>query len=562
MGDDADRPGASAGQPPAYWKTMIEPYPASRTTPSRARPAVTRWQAAVSGAVAAALALATGELVAAFVPGATSPIVAVGEAIIDLAPPGSKDFVVSLFGTNDKLALLLVVGGAVLVFGALIGLLARRSTTAAGVAIVVLTGVGTLAALRDPASSMPAVLASWAAQAGAGYVALTTLLGAARPAAAGRESAGPSSAGEASAGRPTTADRRRFLAWAGGLGALAVLGGGLGRSILNTRAASQAEANTAIPPATSPVPSVGPDDAFSIDGITPLVMPNDQFYRIDTALLVPSVDLASWQLRVHGMVNREVTLTFDQLVALPLVEQYVTIACVSNEVGGDLVGNAKWTGVPLMDVLDMAGIQDGATQIVPRSVDGWTAGFPTDWVTHPERPRTALIAVKMNDEPLPVEHGFPARLIVPGLYGYVSATKWLAELELTTLDAFDAYWVPRGWAKEAPILTQSRIDVPRNGSSVAAGPVTVAGVAWAPDRGVTKVEIQVDGGDWRAATLSTAAFGPQTWVQWRYAWQAPPGQHTIAVRATDGTGAVQDSRVTPPPPDGARGYHSITVDVG
>ncbi len=527
---------------------MTEPVPEPRPSPAPLA-AVPRWQAAVAGAIAAALALATGELVAALVPGAISPMIAVGEAVIDLSPPGSKDFVVSLFGTNDKTALLIVVGGAVLFFGALIGLLARRSTLAAGIAIVALTGIGTLAALRDPASSMMAVLGSWAAQAAVGYVGLTSLLGAAVPKTAGGRTEAPASS------------RRRFLAWAGGLGVLAVLGGGFGRSILTSQAQNAAEADTVIPPVTSPIPSVGLDDALNVPGITPLVMPNDRFYRIDTALLVPSVDINSWQLRVHGMVNKEVTLTFDELVAMPLIEQYVTIACVSNEVGGNLVGNAKWTGVPLLDVLDMAGIQDGATQIVPRSVDGWTAGFPTEWVTHPDRPRTAMIVVKMNDEPLPVQHGFPARLIVPGLYGYVSATKWLAELELTTLQAFDAYWVPRGWAKEAPILTQSRIDVPQEGAPVTAGLIAVAGVAWAPDRGISKVEVQVDNGDWRTATLSTAAFGPQAWVQWKYAWQATSGTHRLTVRATDGTGALQDPQVTPPPPDGARGYHWIEVQV-
>src|SRR3954454_2809288 len=532
----------------------IEPSPATPAAApatSASFGAVARWQAALAGMVAAALALATGELVAAFVPGAVSPLVAVGAAVIDFAPPGSKDFMVALFGTNDKLVLLIVVGLAVLAFGAGIGLLGRRSTTAAGAGIIVLTGIGAFAALRDPASSMTPVLASWAPQSVVGYIGLTTLLGAAQPRPA---------VGRAGREGPATT-RRRFLAWTGGLGVLAIAAGGLGRSMLNARAANTAAADADIPPATSPVPSIGTDDGLAVPGITPLVMPNDQFYRIDTALLVPSVDIRSWQLRVHGMVDKEVALTFDELVAVPLVERYVTIACVSNEVGGDLVGNAKWTGVRLTDVLEMAGVQAGATQIVPRSVDGWTAGFPTTWVTAPDGPRDALIAVKMNDEPLPVEHGFPVRLIVPGLYGYVSATKWLAELELTTLEAFDAYWVPRGWAKEAPILTQSRIDVPRGGSQVAAGLVQVAGVAWAPDRGISKVEVQVDDGDWRAATLSTAAFGPQTWVQWKYAWQATQGGHAIKVRATDGTGAVQDERVTPPPPDGARGYHSISVDV-
>ncbi len=520
--------------------------PPAKPVPAKALPP--RWAAALSGVVAAALALATGELIAAFMPGAASPLVAVGDAVIDLAPPGSKDFMVSLFGTNDKLALLVIVAAAVLAVGALLGLLGRRSTLAAGAGIVLLTGVGTLAALRDPGTAMTAVLVSWAAQSAVGYLALTQLLAVATPA---RGASAPAAA----------AGRRRFLAWAGGLGALAIVGGGFGRSMLNARAENAAEAGAEIPPPVDPVPSVGPDDGFAIPGITPLVMPNDRFYRIDTALLVPSVDLSSWSLRVHGMVDKEVTLTFDELVALPLIERYVTIACVSNEVGGDLVGNAKWTGVRLTDVLEMAGVQDGATQIVPRSVDGWTAGFPTEWATHPDRPRDALIAVKMNDEPLPAVHGFPARLIVPGLYGYVSATKWLAELELTTLEAFDAYWVPRGWAKEAPILTQSRIDVPHVNSTVPAGTVQVAGVAWAPDRGVSKVEVRVDEDAWREATLSTTTFGPQTWVQWRYAWDATPGRHLLYVRATDGTGTVQEERVTPPPPDGARGYHWIGLDV-
>ena len=194
-------------------------------------------------------------------------------------------------------------------------------------------------------------------------------------------------------------------------------------------------------------------------------------------------------------------------------------------------------------------------------MDGWTAGFPTSWVTAPERPRDALIAVKMNDQPLPAAHGFPARLVVPGLYGYVSATKWLTDIELTTLEAFDAYWVPRGWAKEAPILTQSRIDVPAANASIPAGPAAVAGVASAPDRGITRVEIQVDGGEWQNTSIA-APIGPQTWVQWKTTWQATPGDHTIAVRATDGTGDVQTDQQSRPDPDGARGHHTIAVRVG
>jgi DMSO/TMAO reductase YedYZ molybdopterin-dependent catalytic subunit len=285
-------------------------------------------------------------------------------------------------------------------------------------------------------------------------------------------------------------------------------------------------------------------------------MPNDRFYKIDTSILVPGVSTDGWTLRIHGMVDRETVLTWDELIGLPLFEQYVTIACVSNEVGGRLVGNAKWTGVRLREVLDMAGVQAEATQLVGRSVDGWTAGMPTAWVM--DKSREPMIALKMNDVALPPAHGFPARLIVPGLYGYVSATKWLKELELTTLEALDGYWVPLGWAKKAPILTQSRIDTPRGGQ-VSAGRVPVAGIAWAPDRGVSRVEVGVDG-VWQDARLS-APISDATWVQWVFDWTAIPGRHTVQVRATDGTGEVQAETPSPPAPDGARGWDSVAFDV-
>jgi DMSO/TMAO reductase YedYZ molybdopterin-dependent catalytic subunit len=286
-------------------------------------------------------------------------------------------------------------------------------------------------------------------------------------------------------------------------------------------------------------------------------MPNDRFYRIDTALITPNVDVASWSMKVTGMVDHPVTLTYDQLIQLPIIEQYVTIACVSNTVGGDLVGNALWRGVPLRTVLDMAGVQNGATQLVGRSVDGFTVGMPTEWVM--DESRVPMIAVGMNGVPLPRAHGYPARLIVPGLYGYVSATKWLAELELTTLEAFDAYWVPLGWAKKAPILTQSRIDLPLNGAALKAGPVTIAGVAWAPDRGISKVEVAING-EWHEARLSTP-ISKATWVQWLFDWTPASGRYTIEVRATDGTGIVQTADHSEPAPDGARGHHTIQVQV-
>jgi DMSO/TMAO reductase YedYZ molybdopterin-dependent catalytic subunit len=526
------------------------PAPADLPLPSRS-------SAALAGLVAAGVALATGEIAAGLVRGIPSPSGAVATAVIDLAPPGSKELVVGLFGTNDKAALLVLVTVVVLGAGAGIGILARRRLLLAGLAVVALVAVGALASLRDPIAQFTPVTLAAALQVGAGLQVLFMLIAAAGPGSAVRGSTAVAAA--ASTGR------RGFLLQAGGLGALALVGGGVGRMLLAGRADATAGRNAGpgalpIPQAISPAVTPPPDASIDLPGITPVVMPNDRFYRIDTALFTPSVDVSTWDLRVFGMVDREVRLTFAELVQLPLIERYVTISCVSNEVGGDLVGNAKWTGVRLLDVLAMAGVQAGATQVVPRSVDGWTAGFPTAWLHDPAHPRDALIAVKMNDAPLPTEHGYPARLVVPGLYGYVSATKWLKELELTTLGAFDAYWVPRGWAKEAPILTQSRIDVPRDGASVKAGSVAVGGVAWAPDRGIAKVELSVDGGPWQAATLATE-LSPATWVLWQWTWQATAGQHVLEVRATDGTGAVQTADVTPPDPDGARGHHRIAVSV-
>ena len=352
--------------------------------------------------------------------------------------------------------------------------------------------------------------------------------------------------------------RRSFMIRAGGVGVGAVAAGLIGRGLLERQRVAPVGSGPAIPPASVVVPALDPtqDLATTIPNLTPIVEPNDSFYRIDTSLLTPVLDTSTWSLRIYGMVDRETTLTWEQLIALPMFEQYVTISCVSNEVGGKLVGNAKWTGVRLRDVLDIAGVQAGATQLVGRSsASDFTAGMPTAWVM--DTSREPMIAVKMNDEPLPPAHGYPARLIVPGLYGYVSATKWLTALELTTLEAFDGYWVPLGWSKEAPILTQSRIDTPHGG--VKAGQVHVAGIAWAPDRGISRVEVSIDG-TWGDAKLSRP-ISNATWVQWVTDWAATPGNHVIQVRATDGTGAVQPEQPTPPAPDGARGWHTINVSV-
>ena len=295
---------------------------------------------------------------------------------------------------------------------------------------------------------------------------------------------------------------------AGSLAALAVLPVLVSRSVGRGLRAAAARARVVLPRPTTSLPA--PGAAASFPEVGSIVTANADFYRIDTAIEVPDVDPTTWQLRVDGMVDRPFTLTYDELLSMPLVEEDVTLCCVSNEVGDSLIGNARWLGVPLSALLDRAGVQAGATQVVGRSVDGFTAGFPTAVGLDG---RTALVAVGMNGEPLPIVHGFPARLVVAGLYGYVSATKWLAEIELTTLDAVDGYWIPRGWAKEAPIKTQSRIDVVGRGA-VHAGAVVVAGVAWAPTRGVSRVEVQVDDGPWEPAELSTP-LSAATWVQWR-----------------------------------------------
>ncbi len=503
--------------------------------------------AALAGAVSAGLALGLSEAIAGLLPGATSLVAAIGQAAIDLQPAGAKDLVVSVFGTSDKLALEVFVAMVGLAIGAILGLVALRRFALAGMGFGAFGALGFAAGLGDPLASAPMVAVQAAAAVGAGLQSLSWLLG----------RFGARATPEEPVAATTDPNRRSFLLRTGAVGIGAVVAGAFGRTAIESGRTAPTPLQP-LPPASDVVAplAAGADLAPTTPGLTPIVVPNDTFYRIDTALLVPSVDVATWRLRIHGLVERETTLTWDELIALPQFEQYVTIACVSNEVGGNLVGNAKWTGVRLRDVLAIAGVTPAATQLVGRSVDNWTAGMPMAWVMDPER--EPMIAIQMNDEPLPRMHGYPARLIIPGLYGYVSATKWLWDLELTTWEAFNGYWVPLGWSKEAPILTQARIDTPR--SSAPAGRVPIAGVAWAPDRGVSKVEVSIDG-EWHEADLSTP-ISDATWVQWVVAWDATPGQHTIAVRATDGNGVLQEEIRSRPAPDGARGWHTVDVTVG
>ena len=320
---------------------------------------------------------------------------------------------------------------------------------------------------------------------------------------------------------------------------------------------SELRSKLALPAPASPAPPIPAGAEVRLDGVGPLVTPNKDFYRIDTALRVPVLDPGQWTLKVTGLVEREVSLDFATLLAKPLVERHITIACVSNEVGGDLIGNARWLGWPVRDLLALAGPTDGADMVLSRSTDGWTAGTPLEVLTDN---RDALLAVGMNGEPLPLEHGFPVRLVVPGLYGYVSATKWVTELKVTRFADDVGYWTPRGWSERGPIKTSSRIDVPRDGRSVPAGTVAFGGVAWAQHTGIGRVELRVNRGEWQQAELAPG-ISTDTWYQWRLALPLTPGQYEVQVRATDLTGAPQVEDRAPVAPSGATGFHTVRVDV-
>ncbi len=504
------------------------------------------WTGALSGLLAAAAGLAAAELLGGVVRSERSPVVSVGDRVVDLVPRPVKEWAISTFGTNDKAVLLagvllLLAAGAVAV-----GVVAqRRGRTAGLVGVGLFTAVGVAASLGRGGGGW-AVVASLLAGLVAGLV-LFRLLGRAR------------SAPDATAAAPGGAvDRRRFLVASGVVAATSLVAATAGRWLREQGAAAAQRLKVVLPKARQPLPAVDPAVSVDVSGVSPFLTPNDRFYRIDTALAVPQVDVGTWTLKVTGMVSTPITLTWEELLARPMVESDVTIACVSNEVGGNLVGTARWLGCRLDDLLAEAGVDPRADQVVGRSVDGFTAGFPTAVLDG----RDALVAVGMNGEPLPVRHGFPARLIVPGLYGYVSATKWLAEIELTTFDTFEGYWIPRGWSVEGPVKTQSRIDTPRSGARLEAGAtVAVAGVAWAPGRGVSKVEVQVDDGPWREARLGQE-HSRTTWRQWVWDWTPTAGEHRLQVRATDGTGATQTETRAPVAPDGATGWHGITVSVG
>ncbi|MBT2517738.1 molybdopterin-dependent oxidoreductase [Streptomyces sp. ISL-90] len=498
---------------------------------------------AAAGVASVAFGAGVGELAAALLAPASSPFVVVGSLLIDLAPPWAKDAAIALFGTADKAALLIGIGIVALLLAAVAGVLEQRRPPLGRVIIGLFGVVGAVAASTRAGSSLLAIAPS-AVAAIAGVLALSFLIrrvpvtDAAEP-------------------EPGGVDRRRFLGWAGGaaaLGALAALGGYALQA--GSRAVTAVRDAITLPRAAKTA-TVPPTAELGVDGLAPVITPNAQFYRIDTALAVPNVDPGSWSLRIHGLVEREVTIMWDELLALPLEESVTTLACVSNEVGGSLIGNAVWLGHPIRELLARAAPTADADMVLSRSVDGFTASTPLQVL---QDDRNAILAVGMNGEPLPPEHGFPVRMVVPGLYGYVSATKWVVDLEVTRFDAASAYWTDRGWSERGPIKISSRVDVPRPGQSLDAGPVVIAGVAWHQHTGIARVEVQIDDGAWADATLA-AAISIDTWVQWRYEWDAAVGSHVVRVRATGRDGEVQTAERQGVVPDGATGLHEIPVEV-
>jgi DMSO/TMAO reductase YedYZ molybdopterin-dependent catalytic subunit len=535
--------------------------PAQAGLPARPRPG----SAALCGVAATAVTLGVGELLAGLLlrltgtSGTPSPLLAVGGAFVDRTPAWLKDWAVATFGTADKVALGVGIGATLLVVGALVGWLGARSRTAA-LAVFVLVGLVGLAAVASrPATSLVDVLPTLLGLLAGTWVLRSLLARLEEEGRTGHDGGRPAEHG-VPAEQAEQPSRRSVLAVAGvaaGLGALGVVAG---QALARTgRAARDLVTALGLPVPTRTV-TVPPAALSQVPGHTPFVTPNADFYRIDTALFVPRVDAADWRLRVTGLVEREVEIDLEELLAQDHVEALVTLACVSNPVGGDLVGNAVWTGWPVRELLARAGVLPEADMVLSRSVDGFTAGTPLEVLTDD---RDALVAVAMNGQPLPPEHGYPVRLVVPGLYGYVSATKWVTELKVTRFDADEGYWTPRGWSERGPIKTASRIDVPRSGGVEPSedGTVTVAGAAWAQHRGISRVEVRVDDGVWSEAEL-LAEPTVDAWRLWRWAWPASPGAHTLTVRATDGEGQVQTDALAPPAPDGATGWHSVQVDVG
>ncbi len=529
-------------------------------TPAAPAIAVPSWVGALTGVIAAGVALAIGELISGFTATVPSLVIAVGELFVDKAPGAVVESGIQAAGTNDKPILLFTIVVASLLVGALIGREALTNRRRSDIGFLAFGLFGAWAAQRNPFSSTGWAIVAALAAAAAGALTVRVALGIASIPQVSTDVDGVAPADSFPA-------RRAFLGLTGAAAVAAVGVSTLGRSLRNDRSVEAVRQQVSLPPAggatasgaiatTGVVAKATPAAALdAVPSISSYITPSKTFYRIDNALVVPQVDPKKWKLAIGGLVDRPLELTYDDILAMDLVEKTVTLSCVSNPVGDKYVGNAVWRGVPLTTLLERAGVQPAGKQIVGISVDDFDASFPTELAYDG---RTALLAVGMNGEPLPVIHGFPARLVVAGLYGYVSAVKWLQEIRLVD-DDYEAYWIPRGWSKLGPIKTQSRIDVPRS-SKVAAGNIAIGGVAWAPGKGIAKVEVQIDNGEWQSCTVG-GATSDETWVQWKLDWDAKPGKHTIRVRATDKTGYTQGAKQVAPEPNGAEGQHAVSVTV-
>ena len=502
----------------------------------------------LAGLLTGAVALGIAELTAAVTGPNGAPVTAVGETAINLTPVPVKEFAIAHFGTHDKAALVTGIVVLLAAFAVLIGVLAVRRLAYGLAALAVFAAVGVAAAISQGGGlNVVPTLAGSAVAA----VTLVLMVRAIR----GTGLAGGTGLARGPGGKGL--ERRRFLIVGAGAAALGVAAGGLGNALLGRFSVASSRAAVRLPGPAVPAAAIPAGTDLRIPGLTPFMTSNASFYRVDTDLVLPQVSPETWTLTIDGMVDRPVELTFAELLKMPLTEADITLVCVSNQVGGSYNGNATWLGVPLAGLLRRAGVRAGADQVLSAATDGMTISTPVATIMDG---RNALLAVGMNGQPLPVAHGFPARMIVPGLYGYVSATKWVTKLTLTTFARQKAYWTQRGYSAQAPIKTESRIDVPKPLSQVKAGRITVAGVAWAPATGIAKVEVSADNGPWQKATLA-ASGGIDTWRQWMWGWDARPGLHNLRVRATDNSGATQTPQRAYPVPNGASGWDSVVVTV-
>jgi DMSO/TMAO reductase YedYZ molybdopterin-dependent catalytic subunit len=514
----------------------------------------------LAGLAAGVAGLATSYFVAMAMTLGESPVIAVANMVVRLTPGWLAEYVIGLVGQLDKPLLLLGILATLGLTWAWAGRLARRTWWAPAIVYGVLAGLGGWAVTQQRGASAIDVV-----PVAVGFVTwLVTLSLLTEPLRAAELAAGTPSE-QLPATEPAGADpdrlepaplgdrhtRRTFVVRAGVIAAGAAALGAAGRVVgRGRRHVEESRRLLRLPQVTD---RTAPANVrVGVRGVTPWQTSNADFYRIDTQLVVPAIEPKDWQLRIHGLVDRELTLSYADLVGRKFSEAWITICCVSNEVGGSLIGNAWWSGIRLAELLAVAGPHADADAVLQTSDDGWTCGTPLSALTDG---RNAMLAVAMNGDPLPLEHGFPVRTVVPGLYGYVSACKWVVDLEVTRFDQIAAYWTERGWAEEAPVKLSSRVDVPQSGAEVDSGEVTFGGVAWAQHTGVSGVEFSVDGGPWLEAEIGGVP-NDDTWVQWKGTTDVEEGDHTVRVRAIDKNGTVQDGTERDVLPDGATGWHA------